>query len=73
MKTLFMIAISAGALVLSSCATIGGSCCGKGGKCCKKACASECSSKSCCGEVTYNTNKHDCCAGGFLGAIGTCS
>ena len=30
-------------------------------------------SKSCCGEVTYNTNKHDCCAGGFLGAIGTCS
>merc|ERR1719351_148449 len=30
-------------------------------------------SRSCCGEVTYNTNKHDCCAGGFLGAIGTCA
>ena len=31
-------------------------------------------SRSCCGEVTYNTNKHDCCADGlFLGAIGTCS
>ena len=29
--------------------------------------------RSCCGEVTYNTNKHDCCAGGFLGAIGTCA
>ena len=29
-------------------------------------------SRSCCGEVTYNTNKHDCCAGGFLGAIGRC-
>ena len=29
-------------------------------------------SRSCCGEVTYNTNKHDCCAGGFLGVIGTC-
>ena len=29
-------------------------------------------SRSCCGEVTYNTNKHDCCAGGFLQAIGTC-
>ena len=30
-------------------------------------------SRSCCGEVTYNTNKHDCCAGGFLQAIGTCA
>ena len=30
-------------------------------------------SRSCCGEVTYNTNKHDCCAGGFLGAIGSCA
>merc|ERR1712178_119685 len=29
--------------------------------------------RSCCGEVTYNTNRHDCCAGGFLGAIGTCA
>ena len=33
-------------------------------------------SKSCCGEVTYNTNKHDCCARNlanpFLSAIGTC-
>lgn len=29
--------------------------------------------RSCCGEVTYDTNKHDCCDGGFLGAIGTCT
>ena len=29
-------------------------------------------SRSCCGEVTYDTNKHDCCNGGFLGAIGSC-
>ena len=30
-------------------------------------------SRSCCGGVTYNTNKHDCCAGRFLGAIGSCA
>ena len=30
-------------------------------------------SRSCCGEVTYDTNKHDCCADGFLGAIGSCA
>ena len=30
-------------------------------------------SRSCCGEVTYDTNKHDCCIGGFLGAIGSCA
>lgn len=29
--------------------------------------------KSCCGDVTYNTNKHECCAGGFLQAIGGCA
>ena len=30
-------------------------------------------SRSCCGEVTYDTSKHDCCADGFLGAIGSCA
>ena len=30
-------------------------------------------SRSCCGEVTYDTNKHDCCSGGFIGAIGSCA
>ena len=30
-------------------------------------------SRSCCGGVTYDTNKHDCCTGGFLGAIGSCA
>ena len=29
--------------------------------------------KSCCGEYTYNTKIHDCCTGGFLGAIGSCA
>jgi len=30
-------------------------------------------SRSCCGDRTYNTNRHDCCDGGFLGAIGSCA
>ena len=30
-------------------------------------------SRSCCGEVTYDTSKHDCCVDGFLGAIGLCA
>ena len=29
--------------------------------------------RACCGEVTYNTNKLECCNGGFLGAIGSCT
>ena len=28
---------------------------------------------SCCGNVTYNTDKHDCCSNSFLAAIGECS
>jgi len=29
--------------------------------------------RSCCGDVTYNTNKRECCANSFLGAIGDCA
>lgn len=29
--------------------------------------------RSCCGDVTYNTNKHECCNNSFLGAIGECT
>ena len=29
--------------------------------------------KSCCGDVTYNTSKHDCCNNSFLAAIGECN
>ena len=29
--------------------------------------------KNCCGDVTYNTGKHDCCNNSFLAAIGECN
>ena len=29
--------------------------------------------KSCCGDVTYSTRKHDCCNNSFLAAIGECN
>ena len=29
--------------------------------------------RACCGDKTYNTDKHDCCDGGFLAQIGSCA
>ena len=29
--------------------------------------------RSCCGDVTYNTNNHECCNNSFLAAIGECN
>ena len=31
------------------------------------------SNNSCCGDVTYNPNKHQCCNNSFLAAIGKCN